>query len=373
MPSTTTYYDLTLYNSTTDGSELFSSFRAKLDGIGSDSNMIIIDDALWSIQSQVLLKYNGASFVSSSEGGVNAYTASGITSITSYSNGVGIILVQNVTNTGACTLNINSLGATNLCKIDSTGTIVNVEAGDVIANKLYYFVYYSTKWVLMTDIVPSELASAIHGATSKTTPIDADELVLSDSAATYGLKKLTWANLKTTFGVALGGMINGFTTKTTPVDADGIVISDSASSNATKKLTWANLKATLGTPTGSIVGTTDTQTLTNKRITPRVQSVADAATVTPNADTNDAVDITAIAQAFAINNPSGTPVNFQELTIRIKDDSTPRAITWDAGYVPCGVALPTTTSSSKIMINKFIYNTANALNKWMLVSSVVEV
>jgi hypothetical protein len=41
------------------------------------------------------------------------------------------------------------------------------------------------------------LASSTHAATSKATPVDADELELADSAATFGLKKLTWANLKT--------------------------------------------------------------------------------------------------------------------------------------------------------------------------------
>lgn len=37
-----------------------------------------------------------------------------------------------------------------------------------------------------------------HAATSKATPVDADEIPLADSAASYGLKKLTWANLKAT-------------------------------------------------------------------------------------------------------------------------------------------------------------------------------
>jgi len=41
-------------------------------------------------------------------------------------------------------------------------------------------------------------ASEIHAATDKATPVDADELGLVDSAASWGLKKLTWANLKTT-------------------------------------------------------------------------------------------------------------------------------------------------------------------------------
>ncbi|MBV7427272.1 MULTISPECIES: hypothetical protein [unclassified Acidovorax] len=39
-------------------------------------------------------------------------------------------------------------------------------------------------------------ASAIHTAAGKATPADLDELGLVDSAAAWGLKKLTWANLK---------------------------------------------------------------------------------------------------------------------------------------------------------------------------------
>ena len=45
----------------------------------------------------------------------------------------------------------------------------------------------------------------------------------------------------------LGSLLNGFTSKTTPVDADSILISDSEATNTGKKLTWASLKATLKT------------------------------------------------------------------------------------------------------------------------------
>lgn len=44
--------------------------------------------------------------------------------------------------------------------------------------------------------IPEVTAPNIHAAPSKTTPVDADELGLSDSAASWGLKKLTFANLK---------------------------------------------------------------------------------------------------------------------------------------------------------------------------------
>jgi len=44
----------------------------------------------------------------------------------------------------------------------------------------------------------TNVASVIHAATGKTTPVDADEIPLIDSAASNVLKKLTWANLKAT-------------------------------------------------------------------------------------------------------------------------------------------------------------------------------
>lgn len=90
----------------------------------------------------------------------------------------------------------------------------------------------------------------------KATPVDADLIPLSDSASSFGLKKLTWANLKATLISSFGVLISGLTAKATPIDADMIVIADSASSNASKKLTFANLKAMIftnstftGTPT----------------------------------------------------------------------------------------------------------------------------
>lgn len=43
----------------------------------------------------------------------------------------------------------------------------------------------------------TSLPTVVHSAVSKTTPADADEIPLLDSAAAFGLKKLTWVNIKT--------------------------------------------------------------------------------------------------------------------------------------------------------------------------------
>lgn len=44
----------------------------------------------------------------------------------------------------------------------------------------------------------ANVGSSIHGATAKTTPVDADTMPLIDSAASNVLKKVTWANIKAT-------------------------------------------------------------------------------------------------------------------------------------------------------------------------------
>lgn len=121
---------------------------------------------------------------------------------------------------------------------------------------------------------------------AKTTPVDADAIALSDSAALNATKKVTWANVKValkayfdtvyqplstvltnttasfttilkdkldgiealadvTDAANVGTSIHGVAGKTTPADADTLPLIDSAASNILKKLTWANVKVAL--------------------------------------------------------------------------------------------------------------------------------
>ena len=61
-------------------------------------------------------------------------------------------------------------------------------------------------------------AAAIHAATSKTPPVSADEFQLLDSASSFALKKLTWANL---LAAAYTGIINGIAKTITAPGTDG--------------------------------------------------------------------------------------------------------------------------------------------------------
>lgn len=100
------------------------------------------------------------------------------------------------------------------------------------------------------------IGDLISGSTEKTTPVDNDRFGYWDSVADI-LKYVKWSNiksvLKTYFDTqypaetttTIGSLINGATSKTTPVDADYVGLMDSAASNILKKLSWANIKATL--------------------------------------------------------------------------------------------------------------------------------
>jgi hypothetical protein len=109
-------------------------------------------------------------------------------------------------------------------------------------------------------------------------------------------------------------------------------------------------------PSGNVVGTTATQTLTNKRIDPRVDINTTASSVTPTIADFDMYVYTALASALDINAPVGTPVTGNKLMFRFKDNGTARALNWNAIFRAVGVTLPTTTTINKVTYVGCIYN-----------------
>lgn len=105
------------------------------------------------------------------------------------------IVTPNTTTTPTLAITLNGVaqGAKTIVKFVGN-TEVALAIGDLQGDVDLRYDLPNTVWILMNPA----LAPTIHGATSKATPVDADELPITDSAASFGLKRLTWANLKAT-------------------------------------------------------------------------------------------------------------------------------------------------------------------------------
>lgn len=117
-----------------------------------------------------------------------------------------------------------------------------------------------------------------------------------------------------------------------------------------------------------VVNTSDTQTLTNKRITPRGNGtttvLTTGQTLTPSVS-NDVQNVR-ITGNMTIAAPTGTALNNDKLLFRILCDTTAGTITWNAIYRAIGVTLPTTTVANKTMYIGMVYNSADT--KWDVIA-----
>lgn len=157
------------------------------------------------------------------------------------------------------------------------------------------------------------------------------------------VKTYTGPNANAVLMTNQAGEVNAFSEKTTLVGADLIPIEDSAALNVKKKAKRSTI------------------------VRQTVQSTASSSTPTPAPDgPNHQFNITAQAASGAFAAPTGTPSDGDVLKIRIKDNGTARATTWNAIYRAVLDTLPTTTIINQVGYLGFIYNAAET--KWDLVA-----
>jgi len=111
------------------------------------------------------------------------------------------------------------------------------------------------------------VGSSIHGATGKTTPVDADTVPLIDSAASNVLKKVTWANIKATLKTY-------FDTLYQPIDATLTALAGLATgANKIPYSTGTDTFGQLDLSTSTSLGTSDTTLSSQKAVKAYVDGI----------------------------------------------------------------------------------------------------
>lgn len=143
------------------------------------------------------------------------------------------------------------------------------------------------------------------------------------------------------------------------------VVNTTLTAGANMSITASGQSYTLAstTSTTGLASLTGVETLTNKRITLRTNTLTTTATITVNSDSYDMTAVTTLSTATTFTAPTGTPTEGQGLIYRIKDNGTARALTFNSAFrFSSDLPAPTTTILSKVMYLLFVYNLTDA--KW---------
>jgi hypothetical protein len=212
----------------------------------------------------------------------------------------------------------------------------------------------------LTQIIASTYGGTGNGFTKFTGPASAERtFTLPNSDATI----LTSAAVVTAAQGGTGVANNAASTLT-------------ISGNFGTTLTVSGTTAVTLPTTGTLSTLAGTETLTNKRITPRVSSTTSITSpLAWNSDNFDQYASNAQSEALTINADAGTPTDGQKMMFRFKDNGTARVLTWTTGtsksFRAVGVTLPTTTVANKTVYVGCIYNSDAA--RWDAVAVSQEV
>jgi hypothetical protein len=226
-------------------------------------------------------------------------------------------------------------------------------AGTYTANTAAGLVVNGTVFSAKTD----NISTAFDGTGNIVVKASA-QLTTPNIGAATGTSVSVTGNI--TGGNVLGGANVNATTLT------GTTVSVTGNITGGNILGGANVNAT--THTGATVSVTG-NVIAGGGIVTRVVSIADATSITINADTTDMATQTntQVAGTLTINAPTGTLANGQKIMLRLQSSNV-QTFSWNAVFAgSTDLSLPTASSgSSKYDYVGFIYNTT--ATKWQILA-----
>lgn len=354
-----------------------------------NTNTVTLKDTLFTLQDDgdttKQLQFQLSGITTGTTRTLTVPNASGTIALTSDISAAGsggmLAPVQGMVNTE--TLTISSGSVTQI-----TGTTVNGYT-PAVGDRILIATAPAASGPATGYTMTTQPANGIYVVTNNTTNLtvsratDMSGTVKPGGLSVY-LETASWPANQTVFFVDVPNDLSAFTWGTTSLKftwgggPNGRfrqiwVDSSTYSFNAWNGTGWVNINPTTNagsqtltlpaTGTDTIVARTSTDTLTNKRVTPRVGTVASSATPTINTDNYDIYGLT--AQAVDVTsfttNLTGTPTDGQRLWIYIVGTAS-RAITWGASFENGIATLPTTTTTTQRLDVEFIWNAATS--KW---------
>lgn len=194
-------------------------------------------------------------------GTANTYTLAA-TGYSAHAQDVAIYFRVNASNTGASTININSLGAVALKKNSITGALVDVEINDLRTNHTYVAIYDGTYYVVLNPLTGAQKYDTIGFAISDLT-----------TAITTGTDK---GYMRAPFGGLLVGVKVSLKTAQTSGSIFTVDINKNGTSVLTTKLTVDNTEKTSETAvTPAVIDSSASTFAADDEITADVDQVGD--------------------------------------------------------------------------------------------------
>lgn len=238
---------------------------------------------------------------------------------------------------------------------------------------------FATSPTLVTPVLGSATATSINGATITSGTLNGSVTGTNtgDQTSIVGLTG-TMAQFDTAVtdgdivyqSQALGTPASGTLTNCTGLPLSGVVDSTSEALGVWSIELWHATDTTLSRVSAGQLGIEWVRAVTTS---PLVLSAASYTTDTGTSLDMDNLDmfiVTAQAGALLFNAPGGTLVQGRKLIIRIKDNWTSRALTYNAVFRAIGVTLPTATTISKTTYMWFVYNSTDT--KWDCIAIATE-